>query len=65
MGTIIEASATSVAHERSMSPGSLELADTAARACLARAHRSADELDLLINAGVYHDRILSEPAFAA
>ena len=65
MGTIIEASATSVAHERSMSPGSLELADTAARACLARAHRSAGELDLLINAGVYHDRILSEPAFAA
>ena len=48
-----------------MSPGSLELADTAARACLARAHRTADELDLLINAGVYHDRILSEPAFAA
>ncbi len=65
MGTIIEASATSVAHERSMSPGSLELADTAARSCLDRAHRSADELDLLINAGVYHDRILSEPAFAA
>ena len=65
MGTIIEASATSVAHERSMSPGSLELADTAARACLARAHRSADEHDRLINAGVYHDRILSEPAFAA
>ena len=65
MGTIIEASATSIAHERSMNPGSLELADTAARACLARAHRTADELDLLINAGVYHDRILSEPAFAA
>ena len=48
-----------------MSPGSLELADTAARSCLDRAHRTADELDLLINAGVYHDRILSEPAFAA
>jgi 3-oxoacyl-[acyl-carrier-protein] synthase III len=48
-----------------MSPGALELADTAARACLSRAHRTADELDLLINAGVYHDRVLSEPAFAA
>jgi 3-oxoacyl-[acyl-carrier-protein] synthase-3 len=48
-----------------MSPGSLELADTAARSCLDRAHRTAEELDLLINAGVYHDRILSEPAFAA
>ena len=66
MGTIIEAMrATAIAHERSMSPGALELADAAARACLERAHRTADELDLLINAGVYHDKILSEPAFAS
>ena len=33
--------------------------------CLERANRTADELDLLINAGVFHDRILSEPAFAS
>ena len=65
MGTIIEATATAVAHERSMAPGALELADAAARSCLDRADRTADELDLLINVGVYHDRILSEPAFAA
>ena len=67
MGTIIEASATATAtaHQRSLSPGSLELADFAARSCLERASRTAEELDLLINAGVYHDKILSEPAFAS
>ncbi len=66
MGTIIEATATATAHERSMTPGSsLELADDAARTCLDRADRTPEELDLLINAGVYHDRILSEPAFAS
>jgi 3-oxoacyl-[acyl-carrier-protein] synthase-3 len=67
MGTIIEASATASAsaHHRSLSEGSLELADAAARACLERANRSSDELDVLINAGVYHDKILSEPAFAS
>jgi 3-oxoacyl-[acyl-carrier-protein] synthase III len=67
MGTIIEASATATAaaHQRSLSPGALELADAAARSCLERANRTAGELDLLINAGVYHDKILSEPAFAS
>jgi 3-oxoacyl-[acyl-carrier-protein] synthase-3 len=67
MGTIIEASAiaTAAAHRRTLTPGSLELADAAARSCLERANRTAEELDLLINAGVYHDKILSEPAFAS
>lgn len=65
MGTIIEASATAIEHRRPFAPGALKLADAAARSCLERAHRSAGELDLLINAGVYHDKILSEPAFAA
>ena len=67
MGTIIEANAIAIAaeHRRSLTPGSLELADAAARSCLERADRSADELDLLINAGVFHDKILSEPAFAS
>jgi 3-oxoacyl-[acyl-carrier-protein] synthase-3 len=67
MGTIIEASATATAaeHRRSLTAGALELADAAARTCLARADRSAEELDLLINAGVFHDKILSEPAFAS
>jgi 3-oxoacyl-[acyl-carrier-protein] synthase-3 len=67
MGTIIEASTaeTAAAHQRSLNPGSLELADAAARSCLERAGRTADELDLLINAGVFHDKIISEPAFAS
>jgi 3-oxoacyl-[acyl-carrier-protein] synthase-3 len=67
MGTIIEASATATAtaHRRTLTPGALELADAAARSCLERANRTAEELDLLINAGVYHDKILSEPAFAS
>jgi 3-oxoacyl-[acyl-carrier-protein] synthase III len=65
MGTIIEARATATAQQRSMAPGALEAVDAAARTCLERADRTAGELDLLINAGVYHDRILSEPAFAS
>ena len=65
MGTIIEATATATAQQRSMAPGALEAVDAAARTCLERAHRTAGELDLLINAGVYHDKILSEPAFAS
>jgi 3-oxoacyl-[acyl-carrier-protein] synthase-3 len=67
MGTIIEASATATAaeHQRSLTGGALELADAAASSCLARADRGAHELDLLINAGVFHDKILSEPAFAS
>ena len=65
MGTIIEASATAAAHRGTFSPGALELADAAARTCLERADRTAEELDLLINAGVYHDKRISEPAFAS
>ncbi len=65
MGTIIEASATATAHHRPFAPGARKLADVAARLCLERAERTADELDLLINAGVYHDKSLQEPALAS
>jgi 3-oxoacyl-[acyl-carrier-protein] synthase III len=61
MGTIIEAAAT--AAESSL--GAVQLAGTAARFCLKRAARTPDELDLLINAGVYLDNNISEPAIAA
>jgi hypothetical protein len=47
MGTIIEASATAIAHHRPFAAGALKLADAAARSCLERADRTADELDLL------------------
>jgi len=43
----------------------LQLAVAAARTCLQRAGRDADEVDLLINAGIYRDRNLAEPALAA
>jgi len=41
------------------------LADEAARACLERAGRTADDVNLLINAGDYLDRNVSEPAITA
>ena len=62
MGTIIEATA---ATEDGPISGALGLADAAARLCLQRAKRSAEEVDLLINAGVYNDRGISEPAIAS
>jgi 3-oxoacyl-[acyl-carrier-protein] synthase-3 len=43
----------------------LRLAVDAARTCLERAGRDADDVDLLINAGIYRDRNLAEPALAA
>lgn len=45
--------------------GSIKLADEAAHACLERAGRSAAELDFLINAGVYRDNNIAEPAVAS
>jgi 3-oxoacyl-[acyl-carrier-protein] synthase-3 len=65
MGTIIEATASATAPHGPFAPGALKLADTAARLCLARADRTPDELDLVINAGVYHDKLMNEPALAA
>jgi 3-oxoacyl-[acyl-carrier-protein] synthase-3 len=43
----------------------LRLAVAAATACLQRAGREPDDVDLLINAGIYRDRNLAEPALAA
>jgi 3-oxoacyl-[acyl-carrier-protein] synthase-3 len=65
MGTIIEAAATATADDRSRSASAIELADAAARECLERADRSPDDLQLLINAGVYLDQTISEPAIAS
>ncbi|MGO9223712.1 3-oxoacyl-ACP synthase [Mycobacterium sp.] len=61
MGTIIEATATA----EGGSLGALGLADAAARLCLERAKRTAEEVDLLINAGIYNDKGISEPAVAS
>ena len=43
----------------------MQLAGAAARFCLKRASRTPGEVDLLINAGVYLDSNISEPAIAA
>jgi 3-oxoacyl-[acyl-carrier-protein] synthase III len=59
MGTIIDATATADGGS------ALGLADAAARLCLERAKRTAEEVDLLINAGVYNDKGISEPAVAS
>src|SRR6516164_8287214 len=43
----------------------LRLAVTAARDCLNETGRTPHDIDLLINAGIYRDRNLGEPALAA
>ena len=64
MGLIIEhQSATS--HGWRTRHSALRLAVTAARSCLEEAGCSPNDLDLLINAGLYRDRNLGEPALAA
>ena len=65
MGTKIEAVGTSRPHLRMGGIGSIKLADDAAHTCLERAGRSAAELDFLINAGVYRDNNIAEPAVAS
>jgi 3-oxoacyl-[acyl-carrier-protein] synthase-3 len=45
--------------------GALALSDAAARSCLARAGRRAEELDLLVNAGLYKEDNMAEPALAS
>lgn len=65
MGTRIEAASTSRPRRRLGGTGAIKLADDAAQACLQNANRSASELDFLINAGVYRDNNVAEPALAA
>ncbi|NMH98454.1 3-oxoacyl-ACP synthase [Pseudonocardia acidicola] len=64
MGTVIEATATAIPGG-DPAVGAVYLVDAAARACLERAHRAPDDVQLLINAGVYLDRNISEPAIAS
>ena len=60
----IEAAATSRRHAL-LRRGALHLSDAAARRCLARAHHRADELDLIVNVGMYKNHGLAEPALAS
>src|SRR5512146_448246 len=65
MGTRIDAAATDTHRGRLIGRGTLHLTDVAARSCLDRAHRRSEDLDLLINAGIYKDRNVAEPALAS
>lgn len=65
MGTCIEAAATARPRGRVFGRGARGLSDAAANSCLERAHRAPDELDLLINAGLYKDGNMAEPALAS
>lgn len=64
MGTVIEHIALTDGGWRTRH-SALRLAVTAAKDCLHEAGRSAHDVDLLINAGIYRDRNLAEPALAA
>lgn len=64
MGTKIDAIAV-VAGGRRRKHSARRLADDAARAALTAAGGSASDVDLLVNAGVYRDGNLGEPALAA
>lgn len=64
MGTVIEQIAVTEGRWRARR-SALRLAVSTAKDCLERAGRSPREIDLLINAGIYRDRNLGEPALAA
>jgi 3-oxoacyl-[acyl-carrier-protein] synthase-3 len=64
MGTVIERVAVTEGGWRNRH-SALRLAVQTANDCLHAAGREADDVDLLINAGIYRDRNLGEPALAA
>lgn len=54
-----------VSSRRALRPSARKLADKASRLAIGRAGLEADDIDLLLNTGLYHDRNLGEPAMAA
>lgn len=64
MGTVIDAVGCAKGRWRTRH-SALHLAVESAEDCLRDARRTAKEIDLLINAGIYRDRNLAEPALAA
>ena len=63
MSTVIDATAVAVAGVRHRH-SALHLAEDAGRRALAACGQRPADVDLLINAGLYHDRNLGEPALA-
>jgi 3-oxoacyl-[acyl-carrier-protein] synthase III len=64
MGTTIEGIAVAASHWPTRR-SARRLADDAIRASVAQAGVTTGDIDLLLNAGLYRDRILGEPALAA
>ena len=64
MGTIIDNATVTHASWRSRH-SALRIAVATAKDCLHEAGCAANDLDLLVNAGIYRDRNLGEPALAA
>jgi 3-oxoacyl-[acyl-carrier-protein] synthase-3 len=64
MGTRIEAASAHSSHGL-RKPTARRLADDALRACLTLAKRQPAEVDMLINAGIYREDNMCEPALAA
>ena len=64
MGTVIDRLEVTKAGWRGRH-SALHLAVTAAKNLLENAGRDADDIDLLVNAGIYRDKNLGEPALAA
>jgi 3-oxoacyl-[acyl-carrier-protein] synthase-3 len=64
MGTRIEA-ASALTSRGLRKPSARRLADAAARTCLARAGKEPGDVDMLINAGIYREDNMGEPALAA
>ncbi|MDR3659855.1 MAG: 3-oxoacyl-[acyl-carrier-protein] synthase III C-terminal domain-containing protein [Mycobacterium sp.] len=64
MGTVIDRVAVTRSGWRNRH-SALRLAVAAAKTCLGQAGRGPDDVDLLVNAGIYRDRNLAEPALAA
>ena len=65
MGAVIAGTAVVWPRRSPFTYGARRLADHAIEACLRQANTRADALDLLVNAGVYRERGLGEPALAA
>jgi 3-oxoacyl-[acyl-carrier-protein] synthase III len=64
MGARIEAASALTSHGR-RKPRARRLADEAAKSCLARAGKPPGDVDMLINAGIYREDNMGEPALAA
>jgi 3-oxoacyl-[acyl-carrier-protein] synthase III len=64
MGTCIEA-VSALTSRGLRKPTARRLADAAARTCLAHAGKEPADVDMLINAGIYREDNMGEPALAA